>query len=1111
MFRRLSRTVAVTASLAVLGLFAIPEVARAASVEITITDADGTAIPRAMIAVLNSDGDAVDSGIADTNGKVTINDDSAAGYVVAAPGFGTKVVESAPTAGASVKLTASTKSKLSFSNAFGGQVRTLAGDGDSGVFYATSDAQPSVWRTTDYAGSWAPVPTSAEDTEASATAAGAMTQSQAAGEIFTSQAKGEVAVQVGNELFFSRTYGSTWTKIASYSQVTGQNKKHYWVHGGAAGEYSYIFVRTDNALWSAVVPDSKDDTTAPAFANVTSSIGRYAAGDRVAFARGSGGEMFMAAINGSGVSVSSLNGVASATEIRATAVSFTSGPTMTLATTGTGLIQMSTLGTASPQVIITHLVDDSTKSVQVSKNNSGTWANNSSLKKAGNNDNNFNAVTDISGICGQNNSTPLVASIAPVAPSSGALNGFEAVGTIGQCMWAYNSTGGNVTVGSAHADGTLILAEMNGANNNTGFVWDSGYDFSTNMVAISGDGQFGVRKSANLDATTGYRPTFGGAGGTTASAYTNSQATSGTATTSGGIAVNGMTAPNVTDIAYDPNSTDGSRMVLSMTSTGGSRTLLSTDGGTSFSTIGAGGSYAVDWWNGAGDNQYIAAGFANNENEFLHVKGFTSATGTGKTQMGEELAASAAERDAKIQADRKEFIFNGAANPSGSTLKPSNFVSVSPGGQWLLAGIEGIVGKDMMLVAVNKCSGNVGPTGCESSAGSVALVGVSTDATTGSTTLSNVKYFGSEAASAGATSVSGNGTYTGGVKAIQYCPTGSASKVADTAFISVSGKGLYKIGSVSTSPSHAAAGTTTGTYSDVKIDCDTGVIVAAGATGVYLSIDGAEKFFELKTSAAEGGASNPPQGGQGQAATAVAVQADATSGDLTVAVASGDGDVKTIETTFTDIGLKGSEVAAGTATSPTAAVSPKSDQVNEVNSASAGRKTGSVPDLELPPAANDKVDVASVKVFTVRAFATAGVKLSVGAGGGAFKATVKNGSITAPSTAAPAAGTPAANTPAANTPTAGTPTAAAPKVATVAVKKTATVLSSLKALGITVVKRSKITATSSTKKVCSVVGGTKVKGLKKGVCKLTVKITPPKTKKVPKPKTTTKRIKITIK
>jgi len=685
------------------------------------------------------------------------------------------------------------------------------------------------------------------------------------------------------------------------------------------------------------------------------------------------------------------------------------------------------------------------------------------------------------------------------------LNGFDAVGTIGQCMWAYNSTGADVTVGSAHTSGTLILAELNGANNNTGFVWDSAYDFSNNMVAISGDGQFGVRKSAKLDASTGYRPNFGGAGGTSANSYTDSQASAGTAQTSGGIAVNGMTAPNVTDIAYDPNSTDGSKLVLSMTGTGGSRTLLSTDGGTSFSTIGAGGSYAVDWWNGAGDNQYIAAGFTNNPNEFLHVKGFTTATGTGKTQMGEELAATAAERDAKLLSDRKEFVFNGAANPSGSTLTPTSFVSA--GGQQLLVAIEGIAGKDMMLVAVNKCSGNVGPTGCESS-GSVALVSVATNASTGATTLSNIKYFGSEAAAAGASSVSGNGTYTAGVKAVQYCPTGSATKVADTAFVSVNGKGLYKISAVSSSPAHAATGTTTGTYNDMKIDCDTGVIAVAGADGTYLSIDGGAKFFQLKTEAAPANQPNPPQGGQGNGPSAIAVQADATTGDVTVAVASGNGDVKSIETTFTDLGLKGSDVAAGTATSPSAAVTPKTDQINEVNNSTNGRNTGSVPDMELPPAANDKVDVASVKVFTVRASATAGMKLSVGAGGGAFKAAVKNGSITAPSAGgAPAAGAPAGQP----APTVGAPTVNAPKVATVGVKKTATVLAQLKTLGIAVVAKSKLVATSSTKSVCSVVAGSKVKGLKAGICRLTVKITPPKTKKVPRPKTTTKRITITIK
>jgi hypothetical protein len=432
--------------------------------------------------------------------------------------------------------------------------------------------------------------------------------------------------------------------------------------------------------------------------------------------------------------------------------------------------------------------------------------------------------------------------------------------------------------------------------------------------------------------------------------------------------------------------------------------------------------------------------------------------------------------------------------------------------------IEGIAGKDMMLVAVNKCSGNVGPTGCESSAGSVALVSVATNTSTGATTLSNIKYFGSEAAAAGASSVSGNGTYTAGVKAVQYCPTGSATKVADTAFVSVNGKGLYKISAVSSSPAHAATGTTTGTYNDMKIDCDTGVIAVAGADGTYLSIDGGTKFFQLKTEAAPANQPNPPQGGQGNGPSAIAVQADATTGDVTVAVASGNGDVKSIETTFTDLGLKGSDVAAGTATSPSAAVTPKTDQINEVNNSTNGRNTGSVPDMELPPAANDKVDVASVKVFTVRASATAGMKLSVGAGGGAFKAAVKNGSITAPSAgAAPAGGAPAAGTPAAGAPagqpapTVGAPAAAAPKTVTITAKKSITVTSALKTLGTTVVAKSKLVTTSTTKSVCSVLPGNKVKGLKAGICKLTVKITPPASKKVPKPKTTTKKISITIK
>ena len=79
--------------------------------------------------------------------------------------------------------------------------------------------------------------------------------------------------------------------------------------------------------------------------------------------------------------------------------------------------------------------------------------------------------------------------------------------------------------------------------------------------------------------------------------------------------------------------------------------------------------------------------------------------------------------------------------------------------------------------------------------------------------------------------------------------------------------------------------------------------------------------------------------------------------------------------------------------------------------------------------------------------------------------------------------------------------------------KTVSVTSALKTLGTKVVAKSKIvtTVSAASKKVCSVSKTNVVKGLKAGKCSLTVKVTPPATKKVKKPKTTTKKITITIK
>jgi len=1092
--RRIKNALGAITAISLLGLFVLPGEVHAA-ITVTITDSSGAAVGGAFVAVLNSDGDAIDSAITAKDGTVSVNESGGAGLVVAAPGFQIKTIQSATAQ--TVALTASTKSKLSYANAFGAQVRTIAADGESGVYYATSDAQPTVWRTSDYAGSWSPVPTTADSDVATAATAGAMPQTEAAGEIFTSGVKGEVAVQVGQTLYYSRTYGNTWSTVANYNLVNGQNKKHYWVHGGANAENSYIVGVTDSGMYVAVMPDSSNDA-APSFTNVTATIGRYTAADRVAFAVGSTGDIFMATVNGSGTRISQITPADTAAAITATAGSSlgTFSTPHTMATTGTGLVKLSTLGTATPQALVTHLVDGATVSFTAGALVSGAWTMSSGVEGSTQaNSLALNGMSALSGNCGQNGGTPLVASIAPEAPSgSDVLLGFEVVGTIGQCMFVFNATGSGSLLSTAFTSTKVALLTMEGANNNTGFIWDSGFNFSTNMVSLSGDGQFGIRKSAVVSSSTSYRPSFGGAGGTSASQYVNSQAAAGTDVSSGGIAVGGMVAPNVTDVVYSPNSTDGLQLVLSMTETGGSRTLLSTDGGATFSTLGAGGSRSVEWWNGANGLQHIAAGFSNNANEFLHVKSFNTNSGAGKLDMGDELAATAAERDAKDASVRKEFSFPGAANPSGSTLTPSSFAS--GGSQYLLSAIEGIAGKDAMLVGVNKCSQSLGPSGCESNAGSVALVGVSANSSTGVVSLSNVKYFGSEVATGGA-NAAGTGTYAGDVKAIQYCPTGSATKVADTAFISVGGKGIYKITSVSTAPAHAATGTTTGTYKDLKVDCDTGVIAVAGTDGLYFSVDGAAKFVKIATTAAPaGGQQQPPQQG-GDAPTAVALQADGASGEVTMTIASGNGDIKSVETSFTALGVSAADTKAGTAVTPTAPITPAAESLNEINNSSTGKNTGAVLDLEIPNTATDVVTTSGVRSLSVRALATAS-KLSAGTGGGAFKASLRTASTPSGSGA--------------GTPGVATPAVVAPKVVSVKKGKTVTVLSALKTLGNTVVLKSKImtTVSATSKKICSVSSSGVVKGLKAGKCSLTVKITPPATKKVKKPKTTTTKITITI-
>lgn len=1099
---RIKAALGAITAVGLLGLFALPGEVHAAAVVVTVSDASGT-VSGAFVALVNgTTKEAIDAAITNASGVANLDSGSTAltatKLVVSKSGYSTNGVSSV-SATTAVTLTAVTTSGLRFANAYGAQVRNFAADGDTGVFYATTDNNPSVWRTTDYAGTWAPVPTVADSTTG-------LPQAQA-NVVTTSGYAGEVAVGLQNGLFYSKDYGNTWTALAT----TGSFGTILWGHSGTS---SYLLAK-NGATWQAAVMNV--DTPALSNWTVPSGMdpnGKWAIANGVStsnkiFVGALGSDLQLAALAQGATTVAGITG--------------TSGAVTGLSATTTNSNDLLMLSTQGQDFVSAFVVYDregagnsTTGTLKVGYKATSSAQPLTSTGLAGTSDQNSLSPwtaswTNISqsgqSQCGENETTP-VGSIANLAPSSGAMANFKVTGTIRGCFFAFNTSGASANY--ANQSGAVVAADkvavlpMAGANNNTGFAFDAGFNFSDNMVGISGDGQFGIRKSASMAAPS-YRPSFGQAGARSANDFIAAQAGPGKLADSGGIAVNGMVGAVVRDTVYSPNVTDGSTYVVSTSATGGSRTLLTTDSGTSFSTIGAGGSDSIDWWNGASGKQWLAAGYALNSKNFFRTKNFSTATGTGKTQMGEELAATAAARESKTDTALRFAFDDTAPIPSGSTCfglqdfiyeANVNCLNGQSSNDVSMTAMAGVAGTDAMLVAVSKGTENSGT-------GTLGVVGLTADATSSGATIAGVRYFGSEVSASGVTTgatnqfgVSKSSTYTGIINAIAYCPTGSATQVADKAFIAVAGKGIYVLSGVSTSTrTHAATSTTTGTFKDLKADCDTGIIVGVTSDGPSLSLDG-DKFIAVKTPAAIP-ANN---------ATAVDVQADKTTGEVIIVEGTQNSSVIAISTTLTKLGTTGAAVAGGTAKTPTTQVTLDSTEALSINESSKGRDMGAVADVELPPASGDKVGAASVRALGLRKFA-ASLPMSVGTGGGAFKATTSGGTTgTAPSAGTPGVG---GTTPGAGGTTLGV---VVPKIVSVKKGQTVSVTSALKTLGTTVVSKSKIVATPSaaSKIVCSVSKANVVTGLKAGQCSLTVKITPPASKKVPKPKTTTKKISITI-
>jgi hypothetical protein len=79
---RIKAALGAITTVGLLGLFAVPGEVHAA-ITVTVTDSSGAAVGGAFVAVLNSDGDAVDSAITAKDGTVSVNEAGGAGLVVA--------------------------------------------------------------------------------------------------------------------------------------------------------------------------------------------------------------------------------------------------------------------------------------------------------------------------------------------------------------------------------------------------------------------------------------------------------------------------------------------------------------------------------------------------------------------------------------------------------------------------------------------------------------------------------------------------------------------------------------------------------------------------------------------------------------------------------------------------------------------------------------------------------------------------------------------------------------------------------------------------------------------------------------------------------------------
>jgi hypothetical protein len=713
-------------ALAVVVLLGASDARADADVSGTVTSG-GTAVDGAFVAVTGPAGQY--GAVTDATGAYTVPGVAAGTYAIVTQAPGQQVGKAPGVVVASTPVTqdfALTASGAKFEalGVFGGQIASIAADGKSGVFYASTSVIPQLYRTADYGGTWTQVTMQLDDTD------DGLDGSNVAGGLVTSGFPGELAVQVSSTVYYSTDFGVTWHAVAGSGGGGGGpgGASLYWGHAGSTNVLLLASsTGTQRADMSAATPTFATQSTGYlASPNDRMTVADGADGAWVAVARAAGTlEVFDLAENPPATVVSSLSSLpAPPTFVRLGGAQ------------GAGV---------PPDAILVYSNGGSDQAVMATKSGGATYTSVSATT----------ALPSGPSGCGQQ-----PGSIGAITPQS---TGTTGNGTISQCFVSKSGTG------------SLTFSQLSGINNNTGLVFDAGYDRSTNFVVISGDGNRGLAKSAREQ---GGKPEF----------PNGVDATAGTGSTSGGVAVNGFDVAVVKDTTFGP--AGATQMATMLSGSGGGLGVASDDGGATFKTVVNKGGSSVDWWTGAGSTTWLVFGHGGAGNLLTAVNGWTSAT---------------------------PAVF-------GPNVTGTDSTQIGTGANANVNALRGVPGADQVFIGGGDDSGHGSIKRADLSAG-------------GTPTISNIADLA--------------GPVTGAVQALAYCPTtDSDPSIADVLLVAAgsgpSGQLLRITGATSSSPgTPSAVGSITANVNDVRAHCGSGTVyVGTGSNGggptgaLYKSTDG---------------------------------------------------------------------------------------------------------------------------------------------------------------------------------------------------------------------------------------------------------------------------------